>query len=142
MLSRAAPQVLVGPGAAVEGPALPAGPAPRLDPDALALHSRLAVNPAAGAALAAADAVADTGWAAELALAAVSDWGAAPEVEAEEVGKQGHLLGDIVRAPESPSAAPPLPPAVLAWNDRTVPRLAEAICEERRMPDGALDNAR
>jgi hypothetical protein len=38
--------------------------------------------------------------------------------------------------------APPLPAAVLAWNDGTVRRLAEGIYEERRLPAGTLDGAR
>jgi hypothetical protein len=37
---------------------------------------------------------------------------------------------------------PPLPPAVLAWSDRTLPRLAQAIYEDRKMPEGTLDNSR
>jgi biotin carboxyl carrier protein len=36
----------------------------------------------------------------------------------------------------------PLPPAVLAWNDGTVRRLAEGIYEERQLPAGTLDAAR
>jgi hypothetical protein len=38
--------------------------------------------------------------------------------------------------------SPPLPSAVLAWNDGTVRRIAEGIYEDRRMPEGTLDNAR
>ena len=37
---------------------------------------------------------------------------------------------------------PPLPPAVLAWSDRLVPRLAQAIYDDRRLPEGTLDPAR
>ncbi len=36
----------------------------------------------------------------------------------------------------------PLPPAALAWNGRTTPRLAEVVYEERRMPAGTLDTGR
>jgi hypothetical protein len=36
----------------------------------------------------------------------------------------------------------PLPPAVLAWNDGTVPRLAQAIYEDRKLPEGTLDKSR
>jgi hypothetical protein len=50
------------------------------------------------------------------------------------------FVRDIFGNPFRPS--PPLPPAVLAWNDRTVPRLAQAIYEERKMPEGTLDTAR
>ena len=137
----AALEVLVGPPRpAAEAPPLPGRP-PRIHPDALALHSGQAENPAAGAALDTAHAAADTaaGSAAELAVEAVSDWRAVPEAEEEEGRKQDRFLADIVR----PAAPPqPLPPAVLEWNDRTVPRLAEAIYEERRMPKGTLDNVR
>jgi hypothetical protein len=35
-----------------------------------------------------------------------------------------------------------LSPAVLAWNDATVVRLARATYEERHMPEGTLDNGR
>jgi hypothetical protein len=35
-----------------------------------------------------------------------------------------------------------LDPAVLAWNDATVARLAQAAYDERDMPSGLLDNAR
>jgi hypothetical protein len=30
----------------------------------------------------------------------------------------------------------------LAWNDGTVPRLAQGIYEDRKLPDGTLDNSR
>ena len=50
------------------------------------------------------------------------------------------LLRCIFGNPFCPS--PPLPPAVFAWNDGTVCRIAEAIYEERRMPEGTLDTAR
>jgi hypothetical protein len=57
--------------------------------------------------------------------------------------KQAELLRDIIGNPFRPS--PSLPAAVLAWNDGTVRRIAEAIYEERafgRMPilhDALLD---
>jgi hypothetical protein len=50
------------------------------------------------------------------------------------------LIRDIFNNPFRPSQ--PLPPAILAWNDRTIPRLAEAIYEDRKMPEGTLDPAR
>jgi hypothetical protein len=50
------------------------------------------------------------------------------------------LLRDIFGNPFRPS--PPLPAAVLAWNDGTVRRIAQAIYEERRMPEGTLDTSR
>ena len=65
------------------------------------------------------------------------------EAEEEEARKQSHFLGDIVRVPVPTFTTPPqpLPPAVLNWNDRAIPRLAEAIYEARRLPEGTLDNA-
>jgi hypothetical protein len=36
----------------------------------------------------------------------------------------------------------PLPPAVLAWHDGVVVRLAQAAYEERHLPEGTLDNTR
>ena len=50
------------------------------------------------------------------------------------------LLRDIFGDPFRPS--PLLPPAVLAWNDGTVRRIAEAVYEERQLPAGTLDTAR
>jgi hypothetical protein len=49
-------------------------------------------------------------------------------------------LRDPLGKPFCPS--PPLPPAVLAWNDGTIPRIAEAIYQERKMPEGTLDTGR
>ena len=46
------------------------------------------------------------------------------------------LLRDLFTNPFRPS--PPLPPAVLAWNDGTAPRIAQGIYDERRMPEGTL----
>jgi hypothetical protein len=37
---------------------------------------------------------------------------------------------------------PPLPRTILAWNDSTIPHIAGGIYEERRMPEGTLDNSR
>jgi hypothetical protein len=50
------------------------------------------------------------------------------------------LLRDIIGNPFRPP--PSLPTAVLAWNDRTIPRLAQAIYDDRQMPEGAMDNSR
>jgi hypothetical protein len=36
----------------------------------------------------------------------------------------------------------PLPPAVLAWHDAVVVRLAQAAYDERHLPSGTLDNSR
>jgi hypothetical protein len=54
--------------------------------------------------------------------------------------RQCQFIRDILGNPFRPS--PPLPPAVLAWNDGTVRRIAEGIYDERRMPEGTLDPAR
>src|SRR5262249_22807073 len=35
-----------------------------------------------------------------------------------------------------------LGPSVVAWNDRTVPRIAQGIYDERRLPEGTLDGGR
>jgi hypothetical protein len=54
-------------------------------------------------------------------------------------------LCDLLRCLVGPlhfRPSPPLPPAVLAWNDGTVRRMAEGIYEVRRMPEGTLDAAR
>jgi hypothetical protein len=50
------------------------------------------------------------------------------------------LLRDILGNPFRPS--PPLPAAILVWNDGTIRRLAEGIYEERQMPERTLDTAR
>ena len=60
-----------------------------------------------------------------------------------ELRKQSLFLSDIVRA-SVPTLTTPwqtIPPTVLNWNDRAIPRLAEAIYEARRLPEGTLDNA-
>jgi hypothetical protein len=53
---------------------------------------------------------------------------------------QTALLRDIFGKPFRSS--PPVPLAVLTWNDSTVRRIAEGIYEERRLPEGTLDGAR
>jgi hypothetical protein len=59
---------------------------------------------------------------------------------AEEAAAQAHLLRCLFGNPFCPS--PPLSAAVLSRNDRTIPRLAQAIYDERRMPEGTLDTGR
>jgi hypothetical protein len=61
-----------------------------------------------------------------------------PEVE-DEV--QARLLRDIF-GPLSFRPSPPILPAILAWNNRTVPRLAQAAYDERCLPEGTLDPGR
>ena len=53
---------------------------------------------------------------------------------------QATLVLDVFGNPFRPS--PPFPPAVLAWNDRTVPRIAQCVYDDRKMPEGWLDTAR
>jgi hypothetical protein len=56
-------------------------------------------------------------------------------------GSQGYRpvasLHDLFGNPFRPSA--PLTPAVLNWNDATVPRIAQSIYDARRLPAGTLD---
>jgi hypothetical protein len=61
--------------------------------------------------------------------------------EADQAGdveerEQCGLLRDVFGNPFRP--APLIGPAVLAWNDRTVVRLAQHIYEDRHLPDGTL----
>jgi hypothetical protein len=58
----------------------------------------------------------------------------------DENGAQCLLLRDILGNPFRP--APIIEPAVLAWNERTVVRLARRAYEERSLPGGTLDDAR
>jgi hypothetical protein len=53
---------------------------------------------------------------------------------------QSMLIRDVFGNPFRPS--PPLPLAVLAWNDGTVPRIAQGIYEERQLPAGTLNTTR
>lgn len=59
------------------------------------------------------------------------------EAREREAAVVAHLLRDIIANPFRPT--PFLPAAVLAWNDRTVPRLAQAAYDERHLPEGTLD---
>jgi hypothetical protein len=59
---------------------------------------------------------------------------------ATESQAQADLLRDLLGNPFRPS--PPLPPAVLAWHDGIVVRLAQAIYDVRDMPAGTLDAGR
>jgi len=57
-----------------------------------------------------------------------------------ERGGQAALLRDIVGNPFRPLV--PVPPAVLAWNDGAVRRIAQAAYDERILPAGTLDTGR
>jgi hypothetical protein len=59
--------------------------------------------------------------------------------EATEQESQCRLLREIFGNPFRPVA---LAPTVLAWNDSTVARLAEAAYDQRHLPAGTLDNGR
>jgi hypothetical protein len=52
---------------------------------------------------------------------------------------QAALLRDIFGNPFPPAS---ITPAVLAWNDTAVVRLAQAAYDERQMPSGTLNNGR
>jgi hypothetical protein len=53
---------------------------------------------------------------------------------------QASLLRDIVGSPAGRPS--PLAPSVLAWNDGTVVKLAQAAYDSRALPAGTLDNIR
>jgi hypothetical protein len=63
-------------------------------------------------------------------------WNAAEKVA---FAAQAALLRDVFGNPFHPIA---ISAAILAWNDRTIPKLAQAIYEERQLPSGRLDRAR
>jgi hypothetical protein len=50
-----------------------------------------------------------------------------------------HILRDIFGNPFRPIT---ITPAILTWHDGTIPRLAQAIYEERQMLAGTFDPAR
>jgi hypothetical protein len=70
-----------------------------------------------------------------------------PDVAAEqaavETGARNSLCALIRDLFGNPFvASPPIPPAVLTWSDGTVPRIAQAVHDGRRMPEGTLDTGR
>ena len=75
-----------------------------------------------------------------LTVLAVESGSHDPQTAAAQVRRQTEMIHDIFGNPFRPS--PPLPPSVLAWSDRTVPRIAKGIYDERRLPEGTLDAAR
>jgi hypothetical protein len=72
--------------------------------------------------------------------AARNAWATAQAAKVHEQVCQSLLIREIIGNPFRPSS--PLVPAVLGWNARTIPRLAEAVYDDRKMPEGTLDNAR
>jgi hypothetical protein len=60
-------------------------------------------------------------------------------VEVEQ-SVQADLLRDLFGP--LPFRTPSIAPAILHWNGATVPRLAQAIYDERHMPDGTLEPGR
>jgi hypothetical protein len=69
----------------------------------------------------------------------VAAFAAKASAAATEAHAQCQYARDIFGDPFRP---PSLVPAVLAWNDATVVRLAQAAYDERDMPAGTLDNGR
>jgi hypothetical protein len=61
-------------------------------------------------------------------------------VNTDEQAAQSDLLRDIFGNPFRPRRA--LDPAILAWHDGTVRRLAQAAYDERHLPAGTLDAGR
>jgi hypothetical protein len=59
--------------------------------------------------------------------------------DTKECKAQSSWLRDLVGNPFRPVA---LDPALLTWHDSTLPKLAQAIYEERHLPSGHLDNHR
>jgi hypothetical protein len=59
-----------------------------------------------------------------------------PKDEKQELHRQVDLFRCIFGNPFRP--APLIGPAVLAWNERTVVRLAQHIYEDRHLPDGTF----
>jgi hypothetical protein len=83
--------------------------------------------------------------AAALVYRETGDWQVLVTAAAHPTGRAEHrlhcrFLRCLFGNPFRPS--PPLPPALLAWNDGTLRRVAEAIYEERELPTGTLDTAR
>ena len=75
-----------------------------------------------------------------VALRAASTAPEGPAREAHRV-EQAELLWDIIGPlPFLPSVL--FPTSVLSWNDRTIPRIAEGIYQERKLPEGTLDTGR
>jgi hypothetical protein len=61
------------------------------------------------------------------------------DLEAAERAMQGCLLRCVFGNPFRPVA---ISPAILAWNDALVVRLAQAAYDERHLPEGTLNNGR
>ena len=95
------------------------------------ISSRSVYLAATTAAHVSSNTAADTCRAAFLAVTDHEDLWAEPQLP---------LVRDIFGNPFRPS--PPLPHAVLAWNDGTVRRIAQGIYEDRKMPEGTLDTGR
>jgi hypothetical protein len=90
----------------------------------------------------ASDAADRSQWCASFAIMLVRQRaGPQKQTEGTEHSAQAAILCDLYGSnPFRP--LPPLSPAVLAWNDRTVPRLAQAIYDDRKLAEGTLDNSR
>jgi hypothetical protein len=83
--------------------------------------------------------------AAALVYRETGDWQALVTASAHPTGRaENRIHSRLLRClfGNSFRPSPPFPPAVLAWNDGTVHRLAQAIYEDRQMPAGTLDPGR
>jgi hypothetical protein len=83
------------------------------------------------------------------ALGAAGEWRQSVEAARSAMAQieypMDQRLCDLLRClfgPPHVRPAPPLPAAVLAWNDGTVRRLAQAAYDERQLPAGTLDAGR
>jgi hypothetical protein len=61
-------------------------------------------------------------------------------VRQEEEALQARLIHDVLGNPFHPQT--PLPPVRLNWNDKTILRMAQSIYDDRKLPEGTLDNTR
>src|SRR5262249_47648653 len=81
---------------------------------------------------------------AALETSRIDEWEAAYETQRMTTNllgsHQGVILLEIFGS--LPFRPIPIAPAVLAWNDTVVVRLAQTAYEERHLPDGTLDNSR
>jgi hypothetical protein len=97
------------------------------------------------------------GWFAASATSYVPDYGSlrTPDSVAASAAESAALASAVANTEAASQAAllrdifgnlfrcsPRLPAAVLAWNDHTVPRIAQGIYEERQLPAGTLDTTR
>jgi hypothetical protein len=78
----------------------------------------------------------------EREIRVAAEYGASVIVIARCIGKRGFACARIHDIFGNPFRAATLSPAVLAWNDGLVVRLAQSAYDERQLPEGTLDNGR